>query len=137
MTSQHGHCHCGCGKQTQICKSSKGGNTPGEPLPYFKNHRPEDQQGRRDYKKRRKAEGKACVQEHLKTHPCIECGETNPIVLDLDHRDPTEKHGSLADLTTRKHWSVERILAEIAKCDVRCANCHRIKTHRDKDYYQP
>jgi hypothetical protein len=59
-------------------------------------------------------------------HPCVDCGLTDIRVLEFDHvRD--EKVGNIAALLTRGvPWST--IAAEIAKCDVRCANCHRIQT---------
>lgn len=66
------------------------------------------------------------VCEYLSTHPCVDCGELDPIVLEFDHVGP-----KLADVGTllRKHsWKL--IAAEIAKCEVRCANCHRRVTAR-------
>ena len=62
---------------------------------------------------------------YLIEHPCIDCGEADPIVLDFDHRG--DKTANVADLL-RDRASWETIAAEIAKCDVRCANCHRRKT---------
>ena len=63
------------------------------------------------------------------TLACIRCGESDPVTLDFHHRNPTEKEFSFHELWFRG-WSVNRIMSEIAKCDVLCANCHR-KVHRD------
>lgn len=57
---------------------------------------------------------------------CAECGFTDPRALDFHHRDSQEKEESLYRVHIRG-WGKERILAEIAKCDVLCANCHRIR----------
>lgn len=54
---------------------------------------------------------------------CRYCGETCPQALDFHHRDPSEKAFSLS--AQLESFSRKRILAEIAKCDVVCANCHR------------
>lgn len=55
---------------------------------------------------------------------CLDCGERNPIVLDFPHRIPSEK---LSNINRARTWRWERVLKEIAKCDVLCANCHRIR----------
>lgn len=59
---------------------------------------------------------------------CIRCGEDDLACLDFHHRDPREKEGHLGHI---RRFSIERIKAEIAKCDVLCANCHR-KHHRNE-----
>jgi len=64
---------------------------------------------------------------YLHSHPCIDCGEHDPRVLDLDHRDPGTKVHAVSMLMSRP-WAI--IQREIAKCDVRCANCHRRRTAR-------
>lgn len=61
----------------------------------------------------------------LKT-ACIDCGETDKRCLDFHHRDPDTKDRNVS--ATWLTWGKERILAEIAKCDVICANCHRKRT---------
>lgn len=67
------------------------------------------------------------VVAYLLEHPCVDCGEADPIVLDFDHRDPSEKVASVCHLLNkRRPWKA--VKAEIEKCDVRCANCHRRKT---------
>lgn len=64
---------------------------------------------------------------YLRDHPCVDCGESDLRVLDFDHRDPTLKEDVIGRLLQRRfRW--ELIAAEIAKCDVRCANCHRKRT---------
>lgn len=87
------------------------------------------------YKKRAKA-GRAKAKEqvrgwllaYLLEHPCIDCGETDPIVLEFDHRG--EKAFNVGEVI-RRAYGLTRVQAEVAKCDVRCANCHRRKTYRD------
>lgn len=69
---------------------------------------------------------RAYITEHLKAHPCVDCGETNAIVLEFDH--VRDKDFNISD-ATRKGVSMKRLKAEIAKCEVRCANCHRRKTY--------
>jgi hypothetical protein len=61
---------------------------------------------------------------YLREHPCADCGETDPVVLEFDHlRD--KKFGVAQGLRDRKWQSV---LDEMAKCEVVCANCHRRRT---------
>lgn len=58
---------------------------------------------------------------------CVDCGEADLRVLDLDHRDERAKVANVTVLiTTLASWA--RVEREIAKCDVRCANCHRRRT---------
>jgi hypothetical protein len=64
--------------------------------------------------------------DYLAEHPCVDCGETDPVVLEFDHL-----RNKLFDISRGiyyKNW--ELLLAEIAKCEVVCANCHRRRTAR-------
>ena len=64
--------------------------------------------------------------EYFASHPCVDCGETDPVVLEFDHIG--EKEFDVAYGFERFGW--ERILREMAKCEVVCANCHRRRTCR-------
>jgi hypothetical protein len=58
---------------------------------------------------------------------CVDCGESNPIVLDFDHVRG-EKVKNVSDMANAS-YSINSIKNEIRKCEVRCSNCHRKKTH--------
>lgn len=58
---------------------------------------------------------------------CVDCENTNPLVLDFDHRNHLEKEYAVCKMIT-EGYSWGKIEKEIGKCDIRCANCHRIRT---------
>ena len=62
---------------------------------------------------------------------CIDCGENNPVVLDFDHVRG-EKFRCVSDMA-RQSYGLKTIQAEIEKCEVRCANCHRIVTDQRRN----
>lgn len=69
----------------------------------------------------------------LKNRPCMDCGDwLEPFQMDFDHRPGTVKEFAIG---TFAYATVPRILVEIAKCDVVCANCHRLRTHKRKQHY--
>jgi len=67
---------------------------------------------------------------NLKTGPCADCGgRFDPVAMDFDHREAGSKSFRLAAVSNG--YSRQRMLEEIAKCDLVCANCHRVRT-RDR-----
>ncbi len=74
---------------------------------------------------------KAWFIELKKGLQCLDCGKRDHRVLDFHHRDPSDKAFSIADRATRG-WSIGVIMKEIEKCDVLCANCHRIREFEKK-----
>lgn len=69
------------------------------------------------------------MREQKRGKDCERCGFDDPRTFHFHHRDPKQKRFTISkvkQLTPR--WK-ERILSEIAKCDVLCANCHAIE-HR-------
>lgn len=64
----------------------------------------------------------------LKNHPCADCGQSfPPYVMDFDHVIG-EKVINISQL--RSVCSPALLLSEIKKCEIVCANCHRIRTHK-------
>ena len=61
---------------------------------------------------------------YLLEHPCVDCGESDPVVLEFDHL--RDKKFSISEGLQGRRW--QDVLDEIAKCEVVCANCHRRRT---------
>ena len=78
-------------------------------------------------KRQLRAEHRTIVEE-AKRVPCADCGvRYPPHVMDFDH----VRHPKLGEIGRMKGAvPTAKLLAEIAKCDVVCANCHRVRTHR-------
>lgn len=78
--------------------------------------------------RRRQRIKKALVEE--RGGKCSDCGTTGPpYIFDFDHRNPEEKEFTISGSS---HIGEEKIRAEANKCDLVCANCHRIRTHRQR-----
>lgn len=71
---------------------------------------------------------KRFVLDYLSTHPCVDCGEDDLVVLDFDHVRGT-KVKEVTEMV-RDGMSITNIRLEIEKCEIRCANCHRRVTAR-------
>lgn len=66
-----------------------------------------------------------------KNVPCEDCGGFfPPYVMDLDHRDPALKVEDVSVMVRR--YGKKRLLEELEKCGVVCANCHRIREHEKR-----
>ncbi len=62
---------------------------------------------------------------------CVDCGESDPRVLDFDHVRGVKKN-NVSDMASGA-YSISRIKKEIRKCEVRCANCHRKATNQRRE----
>jgi hypothetical protein len=82
----------------------------------------------RENTRRAKERNRRYVWKYLESHPCVECGEGDPRVLDFDHLDRSTKRDTMASLK-RSSRSIKTLDEEIAKCRVLCANCHRKHTY--------
>jgi hypothetical protein len=79
------------------------------------------------YTAQRKLELKRKVAK-AKEKPCVDCGiQLVHYAMDFDHTAEDKNKGIARMANYGNSW--ESIQAEIAKCDLVCANCHRIRTH--------
>lgn len=72
---------------------------------------------------RRNRQQKQAVVDALKAAGCADCGEADSVVLEFHHRDPATKRQKIGTLVAA-HYPVQRLLEELAKCALLCANCH-------------
>jgi hypothetical protein len=73
------------------------------------------------------------IADHLKSAPCVDCGEADPAVLDFDHVGM--KRCGVVQLAYREA-SIASLEREIEECEVRCANCHRRRTIIEQHHFR-
>lgn len=89
-----------------------------------KHRRDRDDLARRRATRQRRLHAIRAWYAELKTQlVCNRCAEDHPACIQFHHADPTTKEASVAN-AVRRGWSRARILRELAKCEVLCANCH-------------
>src|ERR1700722_10849453 len=81
-----------------------------------------------------KERNRRLVYAYLAENPCVDCTERDVLVLDFDH----VRGAKLSSISRMINdcVSVGKLYAEIEKCEVRCANCHRRKTAFECDSYR-
>jgi len=135
-------------KNCVMCKESK------EFLEFHKNKKRKDGYNnicklcRKEYHSEWYKNNKECVIEHgkknknnlhsyifdyLTKNSCVDCGESDPIVLEFDHQK--DKEFNISDGIIR-NMSIKRISDEILKCEVVCANCHKRRTAKTQNWYK-
>lgn len=74
------------------------------------------------------------AKEKLVTHfgaKCLDCDyQGPPFMFDFDHRDPDQKEFGVARSGLTRSYA--KMLAEAEKCDLVCARCHRMRTHKQR-----
>lgn len=81
----------------------------------------------------RRLQARTYIIEYLRSHPCLDCGESDIVVLDFDHVRGTKRE-NVSNLA-KSGTPLRGIIAEIAKCEVRCSNCHRRKTAKERGHW--
>ncbi len=73
----------------------------------------------------------------IKDVPCVDCGKQYPAcAMDFDH----VRGEKVSGISQMQNWPHFKLKEEIAKCEVVCSNCHRIRTHLtrcDRSYLSP
>lgn len=83
-------------------------------------------EAKRDRTRTESARRRELIRE-VKDKPCTDCGvKYPPYVMEFDHLPEYDKSFNVSESATRS-W--ERVLKEIEKCELVCANCHRIRTN--------
>ncbi len=71
--------------------------------------------------------------DYLRSNPCVDCGEADVEILQFDH---VEMIGSKAKRVYAYISSINKLKAEVAKCEVRCANCHLRRTRKQLGWFR-
>lgn len=87
-----------------------------------------------EYKRKHRIVLKEYVMTYLKSHACVDCSEADVRVLEFDHVRG-EKRDNISHMICA-NFSLASLRAEIDKCEVRCANCHRKKTVERGNQYR-
>jgi hypothetical protein len=82
--------------------------------------------------KKRKYENRIWVLNYLKDHPCIDCGEPDPLVPQFDHISGIKEYNISYMISCG--YALNALKKEIEKCSIRCANCHMRKTAREQKW---
>jgi hypothetical protein len=98
---------------------------------YYKNRNKDYLIQSKEHQRLLKIEKRNHVTNYLSKHPCVDCGETDPIVLEFDHVSGKKKN-NVSNLVNQS-YSLDLVKAEIEKCVVRCANCHRRITYKRRN----
>ena len=91
---------------------------------YYQKNKEKRKQSFRRSAEKRYAELKEWFNEYKSTLKCEKCPEEDPVCLDFHHNNPGKKEISIS-VALRRRYSKKKIMEEIEKCIVICANCHR------------
>jgi len=113
------------GIRAKICRDCQHGHQ----RTWYQDHQEQEKERVRRRRVKAREEAREFVYQYKLTHPCVDCGESHPDVLDFDH---IRGKGATITLLVNEGASIERIKIEIRLTEVRCSNCHRKKTARER-----
>ena len=87
---------------------------------YMRGNDPKSKASKVQSNNRNREKVKRYIYSYLKDNPCVDCGESDPVVLEFDHIKDKKFNMSKAG-----RFKLETVIQEMNKCQVRCANCHR------------
>ena|SRR5208282_5118053 len=101
---------------------------------YYQANKRKSHDKRNEYRKKQRLLNKKFVWDYLKEHPCVDCGETDPVVLEFDHVNGTKSY-NIGNMKAQG-YSLLALTDEINKCMIRCANCHKRKTAKEQGWWK-
>lgn len=113
-------------KQAQ-CKPCKNG--------YHLNHIEVYRERSRQRNELWRTEFREFIWSYLSDKSCVDCGISDIRVLEFDHRDDEEKLYTISGMS--RITSLEKAAIEMAKCDIRCVNCHKVRTANQQNRWRP
>lgn len=78
----------------------------------------------KEQNRKRYLRNKEFITDYLSNHPYVDCGNSDIRVLEFDHIKGTKEF-----TVGSSNVTLERLEIEINKCEIRCANCHKIRHH--------
>ena len=117
------------GKRHAVCKACTAVRSSNW---YYENQDRQKENVRRNNQNYRE-QARQYVFQYLLVHPCSSCGEPDPRVLEFHHEG--NKESEVSRLMGRGA-SLDALKAEMAKCTVLCANCHRKLTSDERGWYK-
>ena len=112
-------------KRHSACKSCRAV----ERSEYYKRHKERELAYKWERQVNKREEARRYVFDYLRRRQCVDCGESDPMVLTFDHINGNKKMN--ISQMVNQGYSLEALQREIDKCVVRCANCHmRIEKQR-------
>jgi hypothetical protein len=93
----------------------------------------------REYRRKIREEHPNAVRlNEIKSGPCTDCGESYPpAIMELDHVRGKREFGITLTLVTLSQITSELLEEELAKCEVRCPTCHRLRHYRARTIGRP
>ncbi len=116
-------------KRQAVCKTC----TAKRSADWYENNKERHLENVHERKRKMRDEAREYVWNYLKTHPCVLCGESDPIVLEFHHIG--DKEIAISELAYGGH-PIERIVEELSRCQVLCANCHRRLTMKERGWFR-
>jgi hypothetical protein len=98
-------------------------------LDYYYRNKEKELKYKHERQANKKEEARQFVTDYLRSHPCVDCGNSDPMVLTFDHVRGNKKMN--ISQMVNQGYRLEAIQREMDKCVVRCANCHmRVEKER-------
>jgi hypothetical protein len=90
---------------------------------YYQRNRKHLLEKQREKNRRLAGNRRKWLVEYKRTLSCIRCGENHPATLTFHHKKSTDKSFEIGNAIALG-VSLQKLIAEIEKCEVLCANCH-------------